>query len=362
MAFYREGILGGLAALTEDDSYDVPQRYHLMGLFAAEGDAEARQAIYDKFSAQPALEEYAGIYEIVQLDNTDGLKFVAARIGAELVAEEDWYVARRAFDQLKEQIGEETANVTLAEMLADPTTCVFAELITAQQKNDSIHHPPKPTLTYAELKALIEQGRPVYGEPVDWGKSASPEELIIAAHDLLNESDPKRLEKYLRIFLYTRFPLDPTLLFPLTEHDNERIWNRTITLLSKIPHPAVRQFALDNIAKNYRVGRMVDLVVNNYQASDWGFLETLTERVNEDVREYHGLGMTIKHLFKMYPSDEAEKSLLNMYESGPCGRCREAFVRDLHTLGKLPDWMRDECRHDFYSDTREFIETLDSEK
>jgi len=362
VVFYREGILAGLAALTVDDSYDVPQRYHLTGLFAAEGDAEARQAMYDKFSAQPALEEYAGIYEIVQLDNVDGLKFVAARVGAELAAEEDWYVARRGFNQLKEQIGEEAANVTFAKMFAEPTTHAFAELIAAQQKSDNIYHPPVPTLTYAELKALIEQGKSVNGEAVQWSKSASLEELTIAAHDLLSESDPKRLEKYLRIFLYTPFPLEPTLLFPLTEHDNERIWNRTITVLKKVSHPAVRQFALDNIAQNYRIGRMVDLVVmNNYQAGDWAFLETLIERVYQDAYECHGLGLTIEQLFEVHPSDEAERSLLNMYESGPCGRCRAAFVCDLRTLGKLPDWMRDECHHDFYSDTREFIEALDSE-
>jgi hypothetical protein len=32
------------------------------------------------------------------------------------------------------------------------------------KKSDNIYHPPVPTLTYAELKALIEQGKSVNGE------------------------------------------------------------------------------------------------------------------------------------------------------------------------------------------------------
>jgi hypothetical protein len=51
----------------------------------------------------------------------------------------------------------------------------------------------------------------------------------------------------------------------------------------------------------------------------------------------HGLGLTIEQLFEVHPSDEAERSLLNMYESDLVGVVSRSIpVRDLHTLGKLP--------------------------
>jgi transketolase C-terminal domain/subunit len=47
----------------------------------------------------------------------------------ELAAEEDWYAARRGFNQLKEQIGEEAANVKICSgenaSRGEPTTHAF---------------------------------------------------------------------------------------------------------------------------------------------------------------------------------------------------------------------------------------------
>ncbi len=117
-------------------------------------------------------------------------------------------------------------------------------------------------------------------------------------------------------------------------------------MLEKVRHPAVRQFALDKIAKKDRAWRMADLLVNNYQDGDWAIWKTLAGDSYEDKNAVHSLGWGVRHMFDAHPSEDAEGALLNMYECGPCSQCRAAFVRDLHTLGKLPAWMREECRHD----------------
>ncbi len=148
VGFYREGILAGLAALTDEDTYDAPQRYELAALFATQGDAEARQALYDKFTANPALDDYAGIYEIVRVEGVTGMKFVAALVGSALsINEGDDYVAASVFMEIEEQIGEEAANHTLAEMLAEPTTRAFAELITAKSIQ---RHQRTPSATWID--------------------------------------------------------------------------------------------------------------------------------------------------------------------------------------------------------------------
>jgi hypothetical protein len=45
-----------------------------------------------------------------------------------------------------------------------------------------------------------------------------------------------------------------------------------------------------------------------------------------------------------------------LYENEPCTICRCSCVDQLIALDMLPDWMREECRYDAYSHTRETVQ------
>lgn len=65
------------------------------------------------------------------------------------------------------------------------------------------------------------------------------------------------------------------------------------------------------------------------------------------------LGATI--YFEKNLSPGAEWCLMWCYEQSPCSMCRGGAVRSLLEIGTLPEWMREECRYDCYSVTREAV-------
>ena len=65
------------------------------------------------------------------------------------------------------------------------------------------------------------------------------------------------------------------------------------------------------------------------------------------------LGANVLHYVESHRSVEAGRSLLLIYENGPCSICRNDAVDELIAIQRFPEWMRDECLHDTYSSTRE---------
>ena len=288
--------------------------------------------MFDKFNSDPSLDYYAAMSSLVRFFQVDGLRFGWSRIVQETAPNYDAFDASEDFERLQELIGQQAANTALLELAADPTTAKLAK--------------------HAGFLGSIV-----------WPDTTQPpdiEKLKIAALKLLEQIEPEQIVSSLSIFRRNIFPLDPELLFPFTKHENERVVRHTWIALKQMTHPAVRQFALDNLRSDNPYWYARNLLIANYQPGDWALLESITERASEDsVDDRWRLGFTVQEMFNTHPSQEAEGTLLNMYEIDPAGHFREKFVRDLHSLGKLPDWMRDECRYDSYSGTREFIAELD---
>ncbi len=360
--FYRERILASLSAfvdtssVTDDVDHDVAQQYELARLFAERDDEEARQIIYATFDANPTLAGYIGADHIVQLDDAKGFELVAAKLGTLLSANEDEYKAGHLFIQLESQISDQEAYKVLDRLTNDPNTRAFAELVNIERKRTSgpIEYKHLP---YVEVKRQIVENS-AQSTFYQWGEHADPTDLLEAANDLMLETDVRTLKRYLLLFRRAPFPLDPTRLFELAHHEDLRVAARAINALTNVQSPVVRQFALDGIAKGYLIGHMVSILARNYVEGDWEFIEALTAQQPEDREDYHSLGWGVLDMLDVHPSEQTVGALLNLYEYGPCAVCRERFIRQLHALGKLPDWIRDECRYDSYSDTREFIENL----
>ncbi|NDJ77689.1 MAG: hypothetical protein GYB65_15665, partial [Chloroflexi bacterium] len=208
-----------------------------------------------------------------------------------------------------------------------------------------------------------------------WGKWSDDAEIEKAAQDFLGMSadDPERLLKHIRIFEMRRFPLAPDNLIQLIKeagtkpeyNEDDRFTTKTqivvsaFRALAHVSHPDVRQLALDLIEKRHWIGYAASLLLSNWELEDWALMEMLTKE-QLDPFDYHGLGLDILAIFRQHPAPEAAQALFNLYEYGPCSFCRESWPEALASINRLPDWMREECRHDSSFDLREWAENLDA--
>lgn len=368
-AYYRDAIHTALLNLTaEDKPYNVRQVYDLAGYIADDGDAEMREAITQKFLSSPALGDFAGAREIIALDDEAGFIFVAEFLSEQIRHEEDFqldtgYLGEDAglYFALENQIGKEEAKAFVEQLRTErPSVAPIVDAIDVWRKRPKRRKKRERRLTYAEVKQGIEDPSPKSRwQYRGWAREASDEELLRAAQDLLAETEPTRLIHYVGMFDKRPFPLDPAALITLAQHTDWDVAIRAIIALEKIEHPSVRAFALESIECGYMVGRVVSLLQrgSNYRESDWAMIENLTRQVN-DEDDYHSLGMAVRDTFEQHPTPLAIPSLLNVFQNGPCGFCREYLVDNLAQLDAIPDWLREEAAYDSNSDVREAIEKL----
>ncbi|MHB8748871.1 MAG: hypothetical protein ACYDBJ_06750 [Aggregatilineales bacterium] len=377
--FYRPQILSTLDMLNETaDEHDVALLYNLTQMFAQRGDAEARAAIYRKFDAIPGLGGFDGANAIIDLDGLNGFQHVAERLRKHLLANGDEFVLGENVYFLDEKLAEIfktcVSEAEIAEVWAEQGKELYiAGYVTAVVAETGIPTTvagPKPTdlasVGYDEIKSLIENPKGGNGWHVwKWGKQAGDEDILRAAHDLLAETDSKRLLLYLDIFRKRAFPLEPAKLITLARngHDPLEIWgeNRNeadrlalwaLNALENVAHSSVRVFALEGINAGYLIERMVGLLQRNFVEGDWAMIQELTER-DLDPDKYHWLGFSVLDVFDQNPSDTTVGSLLNLYEKGLCSDCRYRIVERLYRLNAIPDWMREECLYDANLDLRE---------
>jgi hypothetical protein len=376
-AFFREKIIQASKNAADPNGSDALQLNGLLTRLARQGDHEARQLIYDAFVAHLTSDEWGDMEranDLMVLDGTDGFLFAAERFGALLPQageresfyefpwkEADWDADERAYWEAVTRRAAD--NPHLAAYVA------FEQDRRASRTTEPPRRPPLSRVSYDQVKQAIAHNSRDYSVTA-WGKFASEAELELAAADLL-ALDPQEnvvlLREYLDIFRQRRFPLNPQKLIELAsaalqgpDYDEDghltpssRLVIAALNALAHIHHPKVRQLAFDLIEGRQWIWHTVGLLTSNWQESDWAVLEALSRETFEPF-EYHALGLDVRAVFKAHPSPAAVPALINFYEHGPCSACRERIVQALHSIQRVPDWMRAECRYDANLDLREW--------
>jgi len=340
--FYREQILTALAARSKDwDS----QAYDLVSLFAQQGDNQARRLMQDTF-VKNIMEDcpYGGAF--MELDGSDGYVFVAAQLGDQALAEDEWvysFLHRRA----EELLGKEEAWLALeqASIHNSRVNAYIEALRTSRTQEEERRKKSRPDVTlfsYEQLKEQLYRRLPW----VHWGIHATEADLKKAAADLLAEIDPERIRRLLSIFRGRRFPLDFRPLIEMANSSDHQISFRAFTALGQIAHPEVRGFALSLLQLSIPRGCPVRLLINNYQDGDHALVETFVQKL-QDKDEIHRVDIDIRDFYEAHPNLEREVRIRRqLYEIGPCILCREGHVERLLELNALPDWMGEECQYD----------------
>ena len=366
--FYRTQILASLPEVFEEEDRQGwrsrYQRLELTRLFAAQGDIKARAALYDDFESRIPNNDFSTGGEIVALDGIEGMRYVLAHLtNAEQT--EEFADLDRLIYELEEREGETAAWEALEqEALFFPVLAPLAAerrgrdegWKRAQEARNAI-----PRESYAVLRDRILRSERSVAGLMSWGYKATDEELLLAAQDVLAESDPARLRHYLMLFHDRVFPLDFHPLFAWMRSENDRLAAAARNALLNITHPDIRAFALELAQESGMRSEAVHLLVNNPAPGDYALLEEWLELPASD-NQLHWMGMGIKEYVKAHPAPEAARALTLLYDLEPCSLCRDGVVDLLAKMHALSEEMRQECLHDCYEEIRKIASEYGSEQ
>ncbi len=341
--FYRDRIIEALGSDNED--LDFGQMFEIAAYFA-DRCSGVRDALYAAFERLGFARAGAiAAEQLVALDGLSGLLVVMRSFGQVDADQRPW-----RFQDLIEVLEKHHAKRPLPSDL-DPFMKEWQDYedYWAQEREKA-----KPRLTYEALLQSLTKS-----SAMAWARNATADQLALAAGDLLRESDEKRLICFLWMFRHRPFPLAIEPILALAKSSHNSIAHVALAVLSNVTDQRVRQLGLDLIAQRARLGSAIDLLTRNPGPGDYRLFEELLAE-SHDAYLYHSIGMDIRCYARANRSQEAEASLLMIYEHGPCSTCRHGVVKELLAISSLPAWMLDECLYDCDDDTRKMAATAAS--
>jgi hypothetical protein len=355
--FYENEVIQSLAQ--EAGDHDTVQRFRLSRLLAQNGNRSARQAMRSAFETK-GISMSGVAAEFVELDGIEGLLFVVAQIGEQLGQDagrwEDDYLLSVAGDLC----GRDAVEVALKK--AAETDKNVRLYLAAVEKNRAKRvvgqrHDPKP-LTYDDVRSLIEANNPD-GRLVKWGQKASDSDAERAAHDLIQETDLKKLRLYLLMFRKRPFPLDYGHLLRLVELPDGPVPRHALRALANLEQEVIRKLAFKLVeARSSLRGYAIDLLIRNFRDGDHAIIEGWCE-TEQDLSTVNAYDISLRDFFAAHPNLKSEVRLLKrFYETEPCAHCRCFAVERLLELNGLPEVLKHECQHDSYEETRELVTQL----
>jgi hypothetical protein len=347
------GMLGPLATY-----WDTAHLFDLTRLFAQGGSAPAREALYERFERNDAEEPFIGSHQIVALDGVQGLLVVLDRVGRYVADHPEYWVDDGMIRDAGENLGTEAvASAVRAAASANPHVRRFLEAVERRRQQAAGRRTPDyPNMTWSELKAAVVADTPKVprGRLGTWGWNAGDDALLVAASDLLAETDDRLVQAYLRVFDRRAFPLDPRRLVELAAAGGGETGTAALRALRHLRDDAVRSFAVDRLARADAGGDEVRLLVNNFRGGDERRIESLLDR-QADEDAFHWPAHAAVDVFEANPQAEAGPSMLGVYERCRCSICRMGAVEVLLRRQEVPAWMLAECRHDSNPHVREAV-------
>ncbi len=363
--FYRRAILDALEIIPASAAHDAE---HLMALAMQfvlhKQDTQALELMYKTYRRCLEDGHEVGVHSLMDADGINAFLFLLDPFKTgKFSPKKDPSHSAYLLYWLEDEFGQEQTREKLYRAAyLNPVLHNLLDTVYAwrQQRieNKKAERAAIAKFSYAEVKASLDNTRFHFTE---WVRDASDDDIKQAAHDFMLDENPQHLRNYLSMFRVRQFPLDDyTKLFKLAGLDdaqksNSKMLSRhAISVLENIHHPAVRQFALDSIAKGIDSVAMVGILQSNFEAGDWKLIDTLAHKFLTGSEDMHLLGMSVRDIFEHHPSTDAVPILLHLYEHVPCSHCREDFVRYLVSLDAMPKWMAEECLYDSNFDLREY--------
>ena len=172
------------------------------------------------------------------------------------------------------------------------------------------------------------------------------------------QKQPELRAEALSAFSCCSYPDDPQLIIDDTRSECEELQNAAWRALENIRHPAVREFALNNVDNGRRTPENFALLATNYTPEDGKLMEEhLRELITKrDWDSFHAAGMDIYRAFLECSGIPHPKHLLPiLYEYNPCSFCRESALAYMSKHRMLTKGMLEECQFDSNDDIRKMV-------
>lgn len=319
---------------------DLGQTFELLCLLAADEPSFDRRVLWD-FLARTDFEtaRFGCADALVRLDGLPALLHCVEHFRQDY-AEANWELGH-LLHELRERDGEALANEALED--ARCTSPALDHLLTLVPYDGPWSTWRDQPSDYRTLKADLDAGeRSLF--PGGWSFRASPEDLALAATDLLAETDDLRRRPYLHLFFRIPFPLDPEPLFPLLKSEHKRVRFAARRVFGQMCHPGVRQLALAAITDGAAADWAgLHLLRGSAEPGDSALFDPFiaaASAAGEDA-VVHWAYISILEIIEndRLPLDEGLPWLVRVYEETPCSTCRRRVVKYLMAVGRVPDWI-----------------------
>jgi len=347
---YHRAVVEAFRESTEFN--DVGQMGQMLRVMAADGDAAARTALYEKF-AQPRFQDpWVLAMGIIALDGVDGALHVGRVLGGRLLADPEYQVDGGVGAQVREAGAEQAvldaaANDAALQRFADEV--LSGEVVVRKRA--------RPIVSLPQFLAEIDEGKKhTVGSAYRFGRSAGETELRQLLALCAVESDPARLAAMLMVFRRTKVPGGSASLLRYARFPDGAVRAAAISGLERFKDDAVAALAEEMLAVGSLEG--VGLLEKNTVPGQFARVLALLP-AEPDERTAHELGLAILRIDRAGRTADMAGWLLWVYEQTPCSFCRNGSVSDLLELGLLPPELCSECRDDCNFETRELVASSD---
>lgn len=362
--------------------WDLDHRCSVQKELAERAVPGARDLLHSMLARQPDTADIVGAEQIVELDGADGLMTVARRLGQWLAQDSSFLVDGEPIHVFDERHGQGAGLAVLARARAqDPDVARFLSRLEDATREDEgrlkVPHRLAPdarqryvervqSITAADVIALVR------ADPEDrcfwlngWGRwaDADARDLVFAA--LLEEVEPRRIARFLRVFSLCGPPRFDERLLGWVDVQEGDVSTRAVRVLAHVSDPRVRELAIRLLARTDTARGGVQLLRGSFLPGDHRLIEAALEERSGvppervDETELHWLLMDVVELFEAHPSREAAPSVRFVYEHTPCANCRLKALEILASTESLTPWIVDEARLDASDEIRELMEDDD---
>lgn len=358
---FRDMAVRRLREKKPDGSWDYAHYSELLTLFAADGDALAEAALWEKYEqllAQlrtfrrscMAMSRARDSFETICVA-LSGNEAHYARIAADIGG---LFLIGRQYDAWDflwlYHSRPRGVNAALRRSAAsyDPLRAYFASF-------DALEQERKRRRAEAIVREEPEGGRRLSV----WLDRHAPEQAKARAEAYLAEAEPEARAAALEAFSVCPYPLDPGPILADAESAFPALRAAAWDALSRLRAPEVRSFAQAHLDKNKEAALFV--LIRNYQPEDLAFWNRYLQGLRIDYASesgWHGIHLALLELFeKKSGVEQPPKALLPLlYESTLCSCCRQRIVQHMRSRRMISAGIWEALQHDSSDEIRAIAE------
>lgn len=347
--------------------WDRELRCRLLKEFASRGHEGAREALYASWEPAEGCANVHACDEIVGLDGTDGLLFVARELGRLARDDEQRWIVEEDFAVYDDEHGEGAAMAVLRPLAAtDPDIAACVERIDRASRHRAARHDAtqQKRLTTMPSSEWVYRHRPAEQVLADilrddmerpalwhWGSQALPSDLGTILPAIGPDASLRVLRNALRCFANANkgaLPLREPYL-DLLDHEDDEVRMLCARALGRHGQPRVRALGLKRLSRD--LWPALELLHRSARPEDADAIVAALHPV-DDADDRHAILSTVLDLLEDGMVSDPRLALA-IYEHTPCGNCR---FKALLQLGRdaCPPWLLEEGAHDAEERIREF--------